>query len=160
MNDILISIPKPPPIEVENAVLAAMMTTPATVDPCAEILKPSDFAHIQCGVLFSVIVARHQSSLPVDPVSITAHLFQTGTIDSIGGAGTIAEISAACPDPGAAKSYAKEIQQASKRRQMARIGAELARSASEDGEEYEDLSLIHISEPTRRTERSRMPSSA
>ena len=146
MNDILISLPKPPPIEVEHAVLASMMTTPATVDPCAEILKPADFAHIECGVLFSVIVARHQASLPVDPVSITAHCFQAGTMDSIGGAATIAQICGASPDPAAAKSYAKEIQQASKRRQMARIGAELARAASEDGEEYEDSAKRAIRE--------------
>jgi replicative DNA helicase len=125
-----------PTAEMEEALLSCLMQSPEqTVDVVAGILKVSDFGQAHCGMIYGLIVKRHQENEAVDLVSLCSALMTLGALDDIGGMGTVTHIYNASPSPSFATNYAREIKAASKNRQIAAIGTELTRVASEGGAE-------------------------
>lgn len=115
---------------MDMAVLSAMMQAPDTAIPGAVmLLNAGDFSTPAAGLVFDVICRRHDAGKPVDLVSLAGHLFEKNMMESVGGPSYLSECYTATSDPRQVAHHAAAVLDASKRRQLARIGAELALAA-------------------------------
>ncbi len=121
---------------IEMCVLSCMIQAPETqVDAALRLLTPSDFATPACALVFETISRRYSHGELVDPASLTAYFYDKEMIEQIGGPVFISECLVASPNPSHTSHYAQTVLEFSKRRQMVRIGAEIARAAIDGGTE-------------------------
>lgn len=118
---------------IEKSVISGMMQSPDTqVDAALRLLKPADFSHNHAGLLFDLIARRYSEKEPVDPVSIVSYLFDKGMQNEITPL-FVSEAFTASANPSHTDHYAQIVLEFSKRRQMVKIAADLARAALEGG---------------------------
>jgi len=85
---------KQPPnaVEVEMAVLGAMMIDEEAVPKAVEILKPDSFYDPKHAIIFSAISSLYESGEPIDTVSVYEELKKEGKVDLAGGAAYISKL--------------------------------------------------------------------
>lgn len=85
---------KQPPnaVEVEMAVLGAMMIDEEAVPKAVEILKPDSFYDPKHTIIFSAISSLYESGEPIDTVSVYEELKKEGKVDLAGGAAYISKL--------------------------------------------------------------------
>ncbi len=114
---------------IEKCVLSCMMQAPdSQIDVARSMLSVTDFDHQHTGLLFDLILKRHDKGELVDVVSLTSHVFDKG-MDSVLTPLFLSETLTASPDPMKTEFYAKTVLEFSKRRQMCRIALEVASAA-------------------------------
>jgi len=115
----------------EQCVISCMLQNPRlAIDAALQILKPTDFSNGACGLLFRIIAEFQADGRDVDPVTITAYLYDKNMVDTVGGPAFVSEVYTVAPNPGHIKHYAGQVLDASKRRQLLQIAQEMARHAS------------------------------
>jgi replicative DNA helicase len=120
---------------IERCVLSCMIQSPETqVDAALRLLSPGDFSVENCGLLFDIIVRRHQNEELVDATSLVAYLYDKGLQEKITPS-FVTETFTASPNPSHTAHYAELVLEFSKRRQMVSIASEMARAALGGGEE-------------------------
>ena len=131
--DPAVALPGDP--EMEKCVLSCMMQAPDfAVDAALQLLAPEHFSNEASALLFDIISRRHGNQEPVDPVSVTSYLYDRHMVEKVGGPAFVSECYIASPNPAHVKHYATAVLSASKRRQVARFAAEMARAAVQGGE--------------------------
>lgn len=127
-------VPKPeyvPPqnLEAEESVLGAMMMSPAACEAVAEILRPdgSDFYRESHALVYRAALALAASGEPVDAITLTYRLDQTGKLEKAGGRVRLHELAALVPASANASHYARIVAETAERRAWIRAGGELAR---------------------------------
>lgn len=85
---------KQPPnaVEVEIAVLGAMMIDDEAVPKAVELLKPDSFYDPKHSIIFSAISSLYESGEPIDTVSVYEELKKEGKVDLAGGAAYISKL--------------------------------------------------------------------
>jgi len=85
---------KQPPnaVEVEMAVLGAMMIDEEAVPKAVEILKPDSFYDPKHAIIFSAISSLYESGEPIDTVSVYEELKKEGKVNLAGGAAYISKL--------------------------------------------------------------------
>src|SRR5690242_8536422 len=77
---------QPQAMDLEEAVLGALMLEKNAITVIADILKPESFykeAHV---IIFQVIKDLFSSAQPIDILTVTAELRKRGQLDLVGGA--------------------------------------------------------------------------
>lgn len=108
----------PHDLEVEAAVLSAVMIDPAALDKVLEFLRPEHFyseAHRQ---VFKACLELKEASQPVDIVQVGSWLKSRERISQIGGMAYLTEILDAAPAVANVASYAKTIHEKWRVRQL------------------------------------------
>jgi len=82
----------PSAVEVETAVLGAMMIDEEAVPKAVEILRPDSFYDKRNKIIFSAISSLYESGEPIDTVSVYEELKKAGSIDEVGGAAYIGKL--------------------------------------------------------------------
>jgi len=72
--------------EAEQAVLGAMMRSAEQVEDIKLRLKPEDFHHPQHKLMYEAILSLIGREMAVDSTTLTAHLYDYGRLEEIGGA--------------------------------------------------------------------------
>ena len=72
--------------EAEQAVLGAMMRSAEQVEDIKIRLKPEDFHHPQHKLMFEAMLSLIGREMAVDSTTLTAHLYDYGRLEEIGGA--------------------------------------------------------------------------
>lgn len=117
-------------IENEMAVLGAAILEPGTLDITSEIIGPNDFENRAHGQAFALMIDLHTSGEPIDDTAVLIDRFRlAGLLDFLGGVTGIAKLSYACPNARHAAAYARSIKEASTRRRLQAMAAELAERA-------------------------------
>lgn len=114
----------------EQAVIGAALLAPHLVTDLADIVQPDDFHRPAHAELWRNLVDLHTAGTPGDPISVTAHLAQSGTLTRVGGAPYLHTLVAAVPTTANAAHYARITAGHARRRDVATLGVRLAQLAT------------------------------
>jgi replicative DNA helicase len=129
----------PQALDLEEAVLGALMLEKDALSAVIDILKPDVFYKDSHQKIFEAIQALFQKSSPVDILTVTAQLRQQGELEMIGGAYYITELTNRVASAANIEYHARIISQKFIQRELIRISTEIISSAYEDTTDIFDL---------------------
>jgi replicative DNA helicase len=103
----------PQSLEAEQAVLGAVLLSDQTMYTLVIdiALKPEDFYRPQHGAIFDAMLALYEQGEPVDKLTVTEKLKQSGQLEAAGGGAAIEALAAAPPVVGNAGQYGKIVKE-------------------------------------------------
>ncbi|MCW3111105.1 MAG: Replicative helicase [Segetibacter sp.] len=122
----------PQAIELEQAVLGAIMESPNAILPVMNILNAESFYVESHGKIFTAIVSLYSKSQPYDLLSVSSELKKQGTLESIGGPYYLTELTRKVVGSTSTEFHATIIEQCSIRREIIRLSSEAAQNAYDD----------------------------
>ena len=129
----------PQAIDLEEAVLGALMLEKDALSAVIDILKPDIFYVDAHQKIFQAIQVLFQKSSPVDILTVIAQLRQQGDLETIGGAYYITELTNRVASAANIEYHARIISQKFIQRELIRISTEISNSAYEDTTDIFDL---------------------
>lgn len=153
-TDINESIGKIPPqaLEIEEAVLGALMLEKDALSIVIDILKPESFYKDSHQEIYKAIQILFNNSEPVDILTVTNQLKKDGKLEFAGGAYYITQLTSKVNSAANIETHARIITQQAIKRELIRIASEVHRDAYEDTIDVFDLldrteqSLFDVSE--------------
>jgi len=153
-SDINESIGKIPPqaLEIEEAVLGALMLEKDALSIVIDILKPESFYKDSHQEIYKAIQILFNNSEPVDILTVTNQLKKDGKLEFAGGAYYITQLTSKVNSAANIETHARIITQQAIKRELIRIATEVHRDAYEDTIDVFDLldrteqSLFDVSE--------------
>lgn len=154
VSDLSRQLGKIPPqaIELEEAVLGALMLERDALTSVIEILKPESFYKDAHRMIFEAIVALFNNSEPVDIKTVVHQLRKSGQLDVAGGPYYIAELTTKVNSSANIEYHARIIAEQSIKRELIQISSDIQQDAYEDTKDVFDLldraqqSLFDVSE--------------
>ena len=122
----------PQAIDLEEAVLGALMIEKDALNAIIDVLKPESFYKEAHQRIYNAIVVLFNTSNPVDLLTVTNQLRELGEIEVVGGAGYVAQLTFKVNSAANIEYHARIITQASMKREMIRIASEILRDAYDD----------------------------
>ena len=123
--------------QFEEAIIGCVLLDPTILDSVGGELSATDFADDQLGKLFAVMVDRHDAGLPANDTALL--IPDARPIFGETAAGTLAELATKVPHAAHAIFYAKQISEASRRRQLSAIGTEIVTRCEDATETVEGV---------------------
>jgi replicative DNA helicase len=126
----------PQSLEMEQAVLGAMLIERAAIETAGEILRPEDFYRDAHRRIFENILALNRKDEPVDLLTVRNQLDLTGELEGVGGFPYLVQLTDALPTATNAEAYARVVEEKSILRKL------LAASSEVEGlayTEYDDI---------------------
>jgi len=122
----------PQALDLEEAVLGALMIEKDALNAVIDVLKPESFYKEAHQRIYNAIVVLFNSSNPVDLLTVTNQLRELGDIEVAGGAGYITQLTTKVNSAANIEYHARIITQAAMKREMIRIASEILREAYDD----------------------------
>ncbi len=122
----------PQAIEVEEAILGALMLEKDALTNVIEILRPESFYKDSNRVIFEAIVQLFNNSEPVDIKTVVHQLRKNGQLDLVGGAYYVSELTAKVNSAANIEYHARIVAEQSIKRELIRISSEIQHDAYED----------------------------
>ncbi len=129
----------PQALDLEEAVLGALMLEKDALSAVIDILKPDVFYKDSHQKIFEAIQVLFQKSSPIDILTVTAQLRQQGDLEMIGGAYYITELTNRVASAANIEYHARIISQKFIQRELIRISTEIISNAYEDTTDIFDL---------------------
>ena len=129
----------PQALDLEEAVLGALMLEKDALSAVIDILNPGVFYKDSHQKIFEAIHILFQKSSPVDILTVTAQLRQMGQLEMIGGAYYITELTNRVASAANIEYHARIISQKFIQRELIRISTEIISNAYEDTTDIFDL---------------------
>jgi replicative DNA helicase len=158
LNDMLLEHGKIPPqaLDLEEAVLGAMMLEKDKLAAVIDLLQPEVFYKTEHQLIFSAIKRLFGNVKPVDILTVTDELRQSGDLDMVGGPYYIAMMTNRVASSANIEYHARIILQKHIQRELIRISSDVIKDAYEDTTDVFDLldkaesSLFSVSETSLR----------
>src|ERR1043166_2017891 len=99
----------PQDIDVERAVLGALMLAPGAIHEVADMLSVDSFYASAHRTIYDAMLSLHARSEPIDVVTVAGKLKERKELKDIGGAAFLNELVAAAASPGSARHYAQMV---------------------------------------------------
>lgn len=133
-RDISESLGKLPPqaLDLEEAVLGALMLEKNALNAVVEFLKPEHFYSDVHKEVFSAIIDLFKASEPVDMRTVVNQLRKNGKIELVGGAYYIAELTAKVSSAANIEYHARVIIEMAIKRELIQIASQIHHDAYED----------------------------
>lgn len=137
----LFEIGKLPPqaVDLEEAVLGALMLEKDALTAVIDILQPKSFYKEAHERIFGSIQNLFQRSEPIDILTVTNELKRTGELEIVGGAYYISQLTNRVASAANVEFHARIIAQKYIQRELIRISSETIRDAYEDTSDVFDL---------------------
>ena len=154
----------PQAIDLEEAVLGALMLEKDALTNVIDILKVESFYKDAHQVIFQAILDLFTDSQPIDLLTVTAQLRKNGSLEVAGGAFYVTELTSKVASAANIEFHARIITEQSIKREMIQISSEIQRDAYEETTDVFELldkmeqSLFQISEKNIRKNYSDMKS--
>ena len=129
----------PQAVELEEAVLGALMLEKDALTEVIDILKPQSFYKDAHARIFSAIHELFNRSEPVDILTVTQELKKTGELDIVGGAYYITQLTNRVASAANAEFHARIIAQKFIQRELIRVSTKTINDAYEEGSDVFDL---------------------
>ncbi len=129
----------PQAVELEEAVLGALMLEKDALTEVIDILKPQSFYKDAHARIFSAIQQLFTRSEPVDILTVTQELKKTGELDIVGGAYYITQLTNRVASAANAEFHARIISQKFIQRELIRVSTKTINDAYEEGSDVFDL---------------------
>lgn len=109
----------------EQAVLGAMLISPAAIDDVTTELEPGDFYRPQHETIYLAITALHGRGDPVDMVTVAGELDRSGQLAKVGGAIYLHDLAAQVPVAANAPAYSKLVRDKARARTFVETGTKI-----------------------------------
>jgi len=129
----------PQALELEEAVLGAIMLETDAFPKVSEILKPESFYKIAHQRIFKAIQSLVLQQEPIDMHTVTEQLRKDGTIDEVGGSYYITLLTTKVSSAAHLEYHAKIIAQKYLARELIRLSSEVQTKAFDDKTDVQDL---------------------
>ncbi len=142
----------PQAIELEEAVLGALMLEKDAYSIVCDFLKPDVFYKDSHRIIYTAIQALASKQFPVDMITVTEQLKQQGELDEIGGAYYIAQLTGKVTSSAHIDYHARILAQKYLARELIRFSTNIQNKAFDDKIDVGDLmqeaegSLFEISQ--------------
>jgi len=133
-RDISESIGKLPPqaLDLEEAVLGALMLEKSALNAVVEFLKPEHFYSEAHREIYNAIIQLFKSSEPVDMRTVVNELRKEGKIELVGGAYYIAELTSKVSSAANIEYHARVVIEMAIKRDLIQIASQVHQDAYED----------------------------
>jgi replicative DNA helicase len=122
----------PQALELEAAVLGALLLERDALMQVADILKPESFYKEANQRVYKAIVSLFKDSEPVDMLTVSARLRSTGDLELVGGLGYIMELTNSVNSGANIEYHARIVMQAAVRRELIAVSSGILNEAYED----------------------------
>ena len=129
----------PQAIEVEEAVLGALMLDAYAIHKVTGIIKAESFYRDSHQKIFDTIKSLSDSNKPIDLITVTKALRNNNELDAIGGPVFITQLTSRVASAAHIEHHALIIQQLYIQRELIKIGSETITEAYDENAEIEDL---------------------
>jgi replicative DNA helicase len=151
------AVDKTPPQDVpaEQCVLGGMLLSKDAIADVVEILKSRDFYRPIHATIFDAILDLYGRSEPADPITVAAHLADTGDLGRVGGAPYLHTCMAAVPTAANASYYARIVEQRAILRRLVEAGTRVVQlgyaavGGDRDAEDVVDLAQQAVYDVTK-----------
>jgi len=136
-----LEVGKMPPqvVELEEAVLGALMLEKEAFTVVGELLKAECFYKEAHQKIYKAIQNLHSRDFPVDMLTVTEELRSMGKLDEIGGAFFITQLTGRVASAAHIEYHARIIWQKYLQREVIKISSEIQAKAYDDGIDVDDL---------------------
>jgi len=97
-------------IEIEHAVLGAILVRAEALHDVIDILRADSFYSPQHQIIYEAILTLQTKLTPIDVLTLSTYLEEHGKLEKIGGKSYIANLSSLVPSSANARSYAEQVQ--------------------------------------------------
>ena len=130
---------QPQAVDLEEAVLGAIMLEKDALTSVIDILKPDVFYKDQHRIIYSAIISLFSKSEPVDILTVTSELKKNGQLEPAGGAYYITQLTNRVASSANVEYHAHIIIQKFIQRELIRISSEIIRDSFEDTMDVFDM---------------------
>ena len=130
---------QPQAIELEHAVLGALMVESDAYARISEILQPDSFYEIRNQKIYDAIVRLSQNEDPIDMLTVTEKLRQMGLLEEVGGPAYIAQLTGSVASSAHIEFHAKIIAQKALARQLITFSSEIQTDAFDETQDVDQL---------------------
>jgi len=125
--------------DIEEAILGAIMLVPGAIDEVLEYLQVEMFYMDQHKRIFKAMKDLHTKSKPIDILTVTERLQNSGEIDIVGGAYFITKLTNNVVSSANIEYHSRIVLQKYLQREMIRLGGEMIIGAFEPGGDVFDF---------------------
>jgi replicative DNA helicase len=142
----------PQALDLEQAVLGALMIEKDALTVVLEILQPESFYHEKHQLIFKAVLELYDKLEPIDILTVTQKLRSKGELDLVGGAYYITELTTRVNSAANIETHARIISEHAIKRELISIATEIEKEAFEDTSDAFELldkteqALYHVSE--------------
>ncbi|AHM58989.1 primary replicative DNA helicase [Flammeovirgaceae bacterium 311] len=129
----------PQAIDLEEAVLGALMLEKEAITTVIDILKTDNFYREQHKLIYEAIIDLFNASEPVDLLTVSNQLRKNGTLDKVGGAFYITNLTTRVNSAANIEYHARIVAEMAIKRKLITIAGEIQREAYEDTADVFDL---------------------
>lgn len=129
----------PQAIDLEEAVLGALMLDKEALTDVIDILKPESFYKDDHNEIFAAILDLFQRSEPIDILTVTQELKKRGKLEEIGGAFYIAQLTNRVASSANVEFHARIIAQKHIQRELIKISSDTIKMAYDETVDVFDL---------------------
>jgi replicative DNA helicase len=122
----------PQALDLEEAVLGALMLEKNALNAVVEFLKPEHFYKESHKEVYAAIVDLFKSSDPVDMRTVVNQLRKTGKLELIGGAYAIAELTSKVSSAANIEFHSRVIMEMAIKRELIQVASQIHHNAYED----------------------------
>ena len=130
---------QPQAVEVEKAVLGALMIDRDAYAIVSEILSPESFYEPRNKMVYTAIRDLVMNEKPVDILTVTEQLAKNGTLDEVGGPGYVTELSSHVASSSNVEYHAQIVAQKNLARQLVAFGNGVESKALDETIDVDDL---------------------
>ena len=129
----------PQAVDVEAAVLGAMMVNPESVDSAIEILNEKSFYDIKHRNIFEAMYELYSERTPIDMLTVVERMKQKGTLAEIGGPAMLAALTQAVGTGANVEYYIRILQQKAIQRNLIDASYGILKNAFDETMPVDDL---------------------
>jgi replicative DNA helicase len=129
----------PQALDLEEAVLGALMLEQNAVNTVIDILKPSSFYKDAHARIYEVVMTLFQKGEPIDLLTVTHGLRKAGQLELIGGPLYVSQLTNRVASTANIETHARIIAQKHIQRELIRISGEVIKDAYDETSDVFDL---------------------
>ncbi len=130
---------QPQATDVERVVLGSLMIDKDAFSIISEILRPESFYEPKHQKIFHAIQSLTMEEKPVDIITVTDQLKREGTLDEVGGAAYVVELSSLVASSANIEYHAKILSQKSLARQLISYASIIETKAFDESQDIDEL---------------------
>jgi len=129
----------PQALDLEEAVLGALMLEQNAINAVIDVLKPESFYKEAHKEIYAAITELFQKTEPIDLLTVTNQLKKTGRLDVVGGAYYITQLTSRVASAANVEYHARIVSQKHIQRELIRVSSETVKEAFEDTSDVFEL---------------------
>ncbi|MBC9786495.1 replicative DNA helicase [Heliobacillus mobilis] len=129
----------PQNIEAEQSVLGSMLLDGDAVYKATELLKPEDFYKEAHQIIFRTLLTLSQRGEPVDLITLTEELRQTGNLERVGSIPYLIELGNVVPTAANVEHYSRIVSEKSLLRQVIRASTKITQKGYDATDEVDQI---------------------